>query len=224
MVTPDLRMLQKLRRPSAHPPPLEGGAVHRGRGYAWAMQAEANATEEQPTGETRALALRPISQGTLARTVPPGDALRELPSIVMAGLAALYGFTQAAMLLRHSDAEVLRLVKTLPGAGESMVQAVSVWLHRQRVAAGVPSSMAVHAQVEAQQMLRHLQESLVLAVQNVVLDEGMSVDELATRSGTRPHVVEALLRDVNAQGTPPRLELLARIAGGLGLRIALVPR
>ena len=101
MVTPDLHMLQKLLRPSAHPPPLGGGAVHRRHRYAWAMEAEATATtEESPTVASRALALRPISQGTLARTVPPGDALRELPSIVMAGLAALYGFTQATMLLR----------------------------------------------------------------------------------------------------------------------------
>lgn len=171
---------------------------------------------------SRALALPPPSQAALARTVPPGDALRDMPGAVMAGLLMFYGISQAAQLLRLSDQRILQLVKSLPEVGEKKQVQVRAWLHAQRAALSVPVDAAVLVQAGAEQAKQMLSASLAEALRRAIHPMGMAVEDLAARSGTTAHVVQRLL-DEGEDAALPSLDLLVRLAGGIGMQLALVP-
>lgn len=49
----------------------------------------------------------------------------------------------------------------------------------------------------------------------------MTVEDLAARSGTTAHVVQRLLDEEDA--ALPSIDLLVRLAGGIGMQLALIP-
>lgn len=118
-------------------------------------------------------------------------------------------------MLGRTDAEIIAALKNAEGIGPKEIAHACQWLRDQRQAAGELVASPIEVRARAEEWVDSARQTIAAAVRERMAQDGADPEDVARRCATSPAVVRSVL----AGGVPSSLELVVRLAVGVGVRL-----